>query len=303
MAISPTGTLAYLAGTAGLELADVSRDGALRRLRTDLRLYRYPRVSKDGKRVALLIETSIWVYDIAANTLTRLTPNIGAGVSGWTPDGRRIAWTQVNGDSSGIWLQPWDASAPPERVVPMGRGVTFTPDGSYLLTTVPESGQLELRAFPLNADSGRRPFDVFRATNARQLRLSPDGHWLVYVSEQAGTSEVFVQPFPGPGGRYQISSGGGAEPIWGPSGKELFYRGGPALIAASLSATKELSVIRRDTLFMMNAPAGDVQANYDVFPDGKHFIVPRVVSTDAAPIIVLGWLGEVRERMRVAAGK
>jgi hypothetical protein len=145
--------------------------------------------------------------------------------------------------------------------------------------------------------------DVLPATTPLQQRLSPDGHWLTYVSEPSGVSEVFVQPFPGPGGRYQISSGGGIEPVWGPGGKELFYRGGSALIAAALRVTNELSVVRRDTLLLLSAPAGDVEANYDVFPDGKHFIVPRVVRTDAAPIIVLGWLGEVRERMSVAAGK
>ena len=98
---------------------------------------------------------------------------------------------------------------------------------------------------------------------------------VTWAGAQSGVREVYVQPFPGPGGRIQVSSGGGAEPVWAPSGKEIFYRGGPALLAATVTASPEFTVVRRDTLFMLNAPPGGVVAAYDVMPDGNSFLLPR----------------------------
>jgi serine/threonine-protein kinase len=303
LAISSTGTLAYLLGVAGLELVDASRNGTAQTLRPDLRLYRHPRVSPDGRRISLSIDGDVWVYDIAAKTLARLTSNGLTGAPEWTPDGRRICWTMVATDSAGVWWQPWDASAPPQQLVPRGRGSIVTPDGAYVITNVPESGHFWLKAVPIRRDSSRGSITLLNSSTLPQARLSHEGHWLAYVSEETGAQEVYVQPFPGPGGRYQVSSGGGSEPMWSPSDGELFYRGGTALISATLTTRPELSVVRRDTLFEIDAPAGEVQAAYDVFPDGKRFVFPRVVSTDAAPVVVMGWLDEVRERMAVGKRK
>jgi serine/threonine-protein kinase len=135
----------------------------------------------------------------------------------------------------------------------------------------------------------------------RQPRVSHDGRWLAYVSDETGIAEVYVQPFPGPGGRYQISAGGGVEPIWAPNDEEVFYRGGVSLIAARIRTAPELSLVRRDTLFAMNALPGEVQAGYDIFPDGKRFVFPRIVSSGADPTVVTGWLEDVRERMAASA--
>ena len=129
----------------------------------------------------------------------------------------------------------------------------FTPNEDYLITTVPERGKWWIRALPLKGDSARQPITLLGSDIPRQARLSHDGRWLAYISEETGRPEVYVQPFPGPGGRYQVSSGGGVEPIWSPIQNEIFYRGGAWLIAATLRTAPELSVVRRDTLFAMNA--------------------------------------------------
>ena len=155
----------------------------------------------------------------------------------------------------------------------------------------------------MSGDSSRKSFTVMTSEIPRQPRISHDGHWLAYVSEETGRAEVYVQRFPGPGGRYQVSSGGGLEPIWSKNNSELFYRGGPALISAVLKTAPELSIVRRDTLFMMKALSGDVEPGYDVFPDGKRFVFPRIVSSNAAPVVAIGWLDEVRERMAAATKK
>ena len=303
LAISRSGTVVYLSGEAGVQLTEATRDGTMRNMRAENRFYRYPRVSPDGRRIAMSISSDLWVLDIAATTLTRLTTHGFANVPDWTPDGRRIAYTTLAGDSVGVWWQPWDASAPAERISPRTRGAAFTPNMDYMITTVAEAGRFWLRAVPLGGDSSRKTLSVMSSDIPRQPRLSRDGHWLAYVSEETGRREVYVQPFPGPGGRYQISSSGGVEPIWSATGSELFYRGGNALIAAKIATQPEFAVVRRDTLFVMSALPGEVQPGYDVFPDGKRFVFPRIVSSDAAPVVVTGWLDEVRERMAAAAKK
>lgn len=303
LALSPTGTLIYLSGEAGVQLTEATRDGTMRNMRAESRFYRHPRVSPDGRRIAMSISSDVWVFDIAANTLTRLTTHGLANTSDWTPDGRRIAYTTLAGESTGVWWQPWDASAPAERISPRTRGSAFTPKMDYMITTVPEAGRFWLRAVPFGGDTSGKTISVMPSDIPRQARLSRDGRWLAYVSEETGMPEVYVQPFPGPGGRYQVSSGGGVEPLWSADGSEVFYRGGAALIAAKIAREPEWAVVRRDTLFVMNALPGEVQPGYDVFPDGKRFVFPRIVSSDAAPVIVTGWLDEVRERMAAATKK
>ena len=130
-----------------------------------------------------------------------------------------------------------------------------------------------------------------------QPRLSPDGHWLAYVSDQSGTREVYIEAFPGPGARVQVSSSGGTEPVWHPNGRELFYRTTTMLMSASLAMAPELSVVRWDSLFVIELPEPTQVSNYDVMPDGNHFITFRPRSEGSPPMAVINWNTELRERM------
>ena len=304
LALSANGTLAYFPGTIGSQLVLIDRHGGIRLLIPEVRSYNTPRVSPDGRRILLAIgqppyTSDIWVYDTLSTTLTRLTTDGRSSSPEWTADGRRVAWTRVEQARPGaptvgtaVWWQPWDQSAPPELLIPGASAARFLSNGGSALATVGR----ELRLVQLPYDSTHPGRAILTGSAAMEpfYRLSSDGRWLVFSDNQTGVREVYVQRFPGPGGRYPISAGGGAAPRWSPDGKEVFYRGGCCLISASLALTPEPTVVRRDTLFSMSA----TRSMYDVTHDGRYFVMARVSNTAVSPIIAFGWADEVRELLR-----
>lgn len=245
------------------------------------------------------------MYEVGSGTLTRLTTDGASDGPEWTPDGRRIAWTSVSQGRAGIWWQAWDANTPPELLVPGGREARFTPGGEAVLVNFEAPNGTEVRMIPLPFDSARPGTVVLPpAPGYRHYRVSPDGRWLAYLSDETGLGEVYVQPFPGPGRRFQISVGGGIAPVWAPSGRELFYVStGCCMISARMASTPDLTVIRRDTLFPVRGASHPVltgRTAYDLTPDGNHFVMARLIENTGRPIVVFGWPDEVRAR--VAAG-
>jgi serine/threonine-protein kinase len=134
-----------------------------------------------------------------------------------------------------------------------------------------------------------------------QPRVSPDGRWIAFVSGESGSEQVVVQPFPGPGARVQVSSNGGAEPVWSRDGRRLFYRANKKFMAATVTTAPAFAVRSRDVLFDDTfVPAAAPHANYDVSLDGKRLLVIEAVegAEDAQMIIVVNWGAEVRARLR-----
>jgi Tol biopolymer transport system component len=131
-------------------------------------------------------------------------------------------------------------------------------------------------------------------------RVSPDGKWLAYVTDESGSNEVVVQPFPGPGARVQVSSRGGEEPVWSPTGSKLYYRDNQSLIAVSYSTASGFQVTGRQTLFSdLFVKRSLPHANYDVSPDGSSFLFLQSTASNDA-IVVYNWIAEVRERLKGA---
>ena len=134
-------------------------------------------------------------------------------------------------------------------------------------------------------------------------RFSPDGRWIAFTSDESGQNEVVVQRFPGPGGRVQVSTGGGSEAVWSRDGSRLFYRGAGRLMAATLAKGESFAIASRDTLFTdAYQYAPNPHANYDVMADGRRFVFLKTVS-EGNMIVVTNWKATVRERMAGAAGK
>jgi serine/threonine-protein kinase len=137
--------------------------------------------------------------------------------------------------------------------------------------------------------------------NESAPRFSPDGHWLAYVSDESGRYEIYVQPYPGPSGKWQISTDGGVEPAWNSSGRELFYRQGDKMLAVDISTQSGFSAGKPRVLFQgPYEPSPGSNPNYDVSPDGKRFLMLKQVEQDqpATQInVVLNWFEDLKRRV------
>ena len=293
--LSRTGTLLYVTGEVTLTPVTIDwmdNEGKFQPLRATLGNYYDLRFSPDGKRLAFSVHdratADIWVDDWQRDAMSRLT--FGPGESAWpvwTPDGQRIAFVS-DGDGSKInmyWVRA-DGTGAVERLtdnkdeqIPF----SFSPDGKFLAYAQLSAGtNWDIWILPLEGDekSGWKPGTPrpFLKTPAVEFQpaFSPDGRWVAYVSADASTSEVYVRPFPGPGGNWQISNGGGTFPTWSRNGKELFFRAPNQdqimvstyhVVGDSFQADKPQPWSRGQ--FVNRGP----WRNFDVAADGKRFAV------------------------------
>jgi eukaryotic-like serine/threonine-protein kinase len=315
--ISATGSLVYVSGgvqAAQLRLVWVSRNGAEQPLVVPERAYFAPRLSPDGRRVAVGItesEFQTWLYDLSRETLTRFTFEGSYNpVPVWTPDGKRIAFESNKEGVPNLFWQLADGSGGLERLntseyiqVPM----SWSPDGKLLafMEVNPTTGVdiWVLRMGDPSAGSGQvRKAQPFLRTpfNEGAPLFSPDGRWLAYISDESGRYEIYVQPYPGPGGKWQISTEGGREPAWNRNGRELFYRNGDKMMAVDITTQPGFAPGKPRMLFEGRYELSPVQlANYDVSPDGQRFLMLKPTEK-AAPTqinVVLNWFEELKQKV------
>jgi len=311
LGVSRNGTLVYVEGETMSHLTLVDRSGAERPLSLNNDRASNPRFARDGNRIAFAHGPSntvndIWVHDLASGTTTRITSDGLSDRPEWTADGRRLAWRHraSTGAPSEMWWQPWDGSGKPEVLAGSERGffnLAFSPTGSFFAATKSDENA-DIYITPLDSLSVSRPAVIGSGTKISP-KVSPDGRWLAYVSSQTGGGAVFVSSTTGTGGRHQISVDGGREPLWDPGGRALYYRGNGYVMMASITASPNLVVARRDTVFRDNfvRARGRGAASYDVSPDGEQFLMLSGGDEPQKVIVVFGWLDELRERMAQAS--
>ena len=327
---SDTGSLVYVPGpvqSAQSRLVWVSRNGAEQPLSAPARAYVLPRLSPDGRRVAVAIQdqgSQIWLYDLARGTIARLTFEGNVNLAPlWTPDGKRIAFNSNKEGRFNIFWQLADGSGGLERLTSsenLQAPMSWSPDGRLLaFIEVNPATQRDiwvLRMSDPSASSGQAPpagsGQVRKALpflrtpfDEAEPRFSPDGRWLAYISNESGRYEVYVQAYPGPGGKWQISTEGGTEPAWNLNGRELFYRSGDKMMAVALDTQPGFSANTPRMLFEGRYETAPVPTNnYDVSPDGQRFLMLKPSEQEAAPTqinVVLNWFEELKQK--VPAGK
>jgi len=219
-----------------------------------------------------------------------------------------------NGADSLFWRLA-DGSGPEESLFTAAgfpRPNSFTPDGRSLIYTVNDSKTLQdIWVLPLDGAEARKPH-VFLQTPFSELvpQVSPDGRWVAYLSNESGRFEVYVQPFPGPGGKWQISTQGANGPSWSPKGNEIFYRTGSSsekLMAVDIQTQPTFSAGKSRLLFeapkVAVQPLGGSGADYSVSPDGQRFLMVTAKEQQASPAnqinIVLNWFTELQRRVPV----
>jgi Tol biopolymer transport system component len=329
--LSVTGSLVYVPGaveSAQRKLVWVSRNGTEEPLAAPPHAYLNPRLSPDGQRAAVTIEEEedqIWLYEPARETLTRFTFEGSLNnPSVWTPDGKWIAFSSNRQGVQNIFRQPADGSGSAERLttgdyaqIPMswspdGKLLSFfevNPNTGYDLWVQRMDGPATSPGQAPSTGSGQaRNAQLFLRTpfNESVPKFSPDGRWLAYVSDESGRYEIYVQPYPGPGGKLQISTEGGTEPVWNRSGRELFYRNGGKMMAVDIATQPNFAVGKPRMLFEGKYQQSPGTApNYDVSPDGQRFLMLKPSEqAQAAPTqinVVLNWFEELKRRVPVGA--
>src|SRR5262249_10273008 len=296
----------------------------VRRLNVPPARYTHPRVSWDGKQIA--VETvgenglsAVWVYDLAGNTtIRRLTPEDGSMYTRpiWTPDGKRITFASDREKPHGIYSQLADGAGLPERLTSAPEGYEQYPESwsrnGVLSFASFHSGGMDWGLWTLSGEDNGKPklFYDARGNQAGSV-FSPDGKWVAYASNEVRGSqlEIYLQPFPPTGVKYQITNTGGAWPIWSPNGNELFYRLTPVMNRSQLKAvtittrpapafSSEKTLPIRDFLAFVN------YRDYDIMPYGRGFlmILPANQTTSGETPrprihVVLNWLEELKQRV------
>jgi len=295
------GTLVYVRGVSGMgaqrELTWIDRQGREAAMAAPARVYQYPRLSPDGGRVVVWandLDNDLWLWDLARVMLMRLTftplPIVDL-YPVWTPDGRRVLFSSDRDGERNLYMQRADGTGTAEQLTASSNlqdASAVTPDGARLIftETTPQTGPDVLQVTVMGTHT-ITPLVQTPATERNGI-VSPDGRWLAYEANDSGQLEIYVRPYPDvTSGRWRVSSGGGTQPLWSRSGRELFYASpANALMRVSVErssswvATTPTMVLKDGSLITLSGNPG---RSYDVSPDGQRFLVLRPANALNAP--------------------
>jgi serine/threonine-protein kinase len=308
LTVSQNGSLVYLPGGGGGEnrLVWFDRAGNRELLPETGRIFETPRISPDGKMLAVTVldgaGTNLWSYDFRRETFSRLTFDPGAKSPVWRSDGSSIAFANPSRKQL-LWVAA-DGTRPPEELLTGESPVypySFSDDGKTL-TYIETAPLPNIHALNLEGKPEQEAVlpDTFRNFDPA---LSPDGRWLAYASSESGQSDIYVREFPGPGGKWQISNGGGEDVAWSHDGRELFYLNGSQMMLVTVETEPQFSSSRPSVLFVGDFPTVLGGRNYDISPDGKRFLIVQRTASAANETptptleVIINWFEELRRRV------
>jgi serine/threonine-protein kinase len=303
--VSRTGVLIYTplgpSGNNNLSVCWMDRQGKSVPIIAQEKPYDNPRLSPDGTKLALTIRAAnddIWVYDIERGGLSRLTFGGGnSDLATWMPDGKQIVYSSERGRGITFFRKAWDGSGPTNEIAVKGNPSAVaipcvTPDGGRLIYGA--EGDLWAKDLKEGAEAVK-----LLATGAYEdaPRLSPDGRILAYLSNESGRPEIYAVPYPGLGGKWQISTGGAAIPaIWSPDGRELFYLEKGNLMKVDVATSP---VVNFSTPRVVCAVPPSTYSVFQTSNDGRRFLVAITESSSIIATqvnVVVGWFDELRQK-------
>jgi Tol biopolymer transport system component len=297
VSVSASGVLAYVPGSSvtGLPVSWLDREGRTMLLRATPSEWFNARFAPDGHRIALQIfdgkSIDIWTYDWTRDALTRVTAAGGNKTDPvWTPDNRRLVFASDIADTSttnltlrkrNLYWQPADGSGDAERLTQSPHHQlpgSWHPNGKFLVfeeEISPTNRDILILPVEGNAATGWKPGTPIPFAGGPDVehepKFSPDGRWIAYTSNESGREEVYVRPFPGPGGKWPISSGGGHFPIWSPTRPELFYGHEGQIMVTGFVVDGE--VFRADKPRLWSEGRYVSRGPFDLHPDGERFAI------------------------------
>jgi serine/threonine protein kinase len=319
-AISESGTLVYMPMTETAWAASkrtlvwVDRNGKEEPLAASPNAYADPAISPDGTKIALGIlsvsNTDIWIWDLIRKNLTKLILDPGGmGDPLWTPDGKQIVFSKRHAGKNAIYWKSADGtgkeepfSSPAERPI---WAASWADNGKTLV--LDETGtSANIGMVSTEGDRKWKPL-LEEKYNESMPKISPDGRWLAYVSDESGQREVYVCPFPEVNaGKWQVSVGGGVFPLWSPDRQELFYVNGDKIMAVSVKTDPTFSSESPRILFKGTYAFVFGVSQWDISRDGKRFLMMKGAEPSASTAtgprrinIVVNWFEELRQRVPI----
>ena len=309
--VSANGVLAY-SGRGGQlgQLVKLDRAGRVQATLSGAADMLHPALSPDEQRVAVRMRDlqtrtrDIWVIDLARAVASRLTfepSNENDPV--WSPAGDRVAYDSEAPENPGIYARPSSGAGQSELLLASSdqpNAGDWSRDGAVLLyRVISPRTQSDIWVLPMTGE--RKPYPFLSGPyNEGQARISPDGRWVAYTSDESGREEVYVQSFPQAGGKWQVSTRGGSDPAWRGDGRELFYLSpDQQMMAMPVASSSAFQVTVPQPLFQAKVllPTGP-RNHYAVTRDGQTFYVvsPMEGQSFGTTTVVMNWDAELRRK-------
>jgi len=288
LSASANGVIAYR--RAGSDLASpifLARDGKeVGAIASDLDRAEHPRMSPDGRSLALIVARELWKYDLDGRPPVKLTFD-GALSPVWSRDGQRIAYEAPGAATLRAVLA--DGGGKPEDIGPKGHfhPHAFTADSREILALQLFEGGSKFSLVKIELQAKAPPVTVIEG--GFSAALSPDGRWLAYTADTTGATEIWVRAYPGPGAPIRVSPEGGSEPVWARNGRELYYLQDKFMMAVTIDTANGFNFKPAVRLFETSHVRTNQPPSYDVTADGR-FVVVKPQTTPNEPItLIFNW--------------